>query len=429
MHKNNNNEIIYSASDLILHMKSPFASWVSRQELENPDKLDGVSRDKDKLMELLADKGNTYEALFLQRLIDEYGDDNVAQIKSGSNSAADETINAMKAGYQVIFQAKLCRDNFSGYADFLVRREGSSNLGEYYYEVWDTKLSKSTQPYFIIQLCYYSWMLEKIQGKLPEEIVVALGNNKEERFQIAAYYCYFESLKKQFLTIQTNFAGTDESMPDPALARNHGAWGSYANQLFEESDSLALVANIKKSQIVRLREEEVDSLTQLANSELTDVKGIAPENFEKLKAQADIQLKSRGEDKPKFNVIEDDHGKGLSSLPPASKLDMFFDIEGHALVEGGLEYLWGVSYHDSTAQKGNEYAFKDWWAHDQQQEKRAFEDFIDWTYQRWQEDPTMHVYHYASYEITAIRKISSRDQTRLSEVTELLSNGVFIYLY
>ena len=429
MYKNDNNEIIYSASDLIVHMKSPFASWVSRQALENPNKLEGVKKDKDKLMELLADKGNTYEALFLQHLIDEYGDDNVAQIKSDRHSAADETIKAMKAGYQIIFQAYLCRDKFAGYADFLVRREGSSNLGEYYYEVWDTKLSKSTQPYFIIQLCYYSWMLEKLQGKLPEEIVVALGDNKEERFQIAAYYSYFKSLKKQFLNIQKNFTGTDKSMPDPALTSNHGVWGSYANQLLEESDSLAIVANIRKSQIICLREEEVGSLTQLANSELTHVKGISPEKFEKLKAQADIQLKSRGGDRPKFKVIEEDHGKGLSYLPPASTLDMFFDIEGHALVEGGLEYLWGVSYHDSTAQQGKEYAFKDWWAHDQQQEKRAFEDFIDWTYQRWQEDTTMHIYHYASYEITAIRKISERDQTRLSEVKELLSNGVFIDLY
>ncbi|NYT47031.1 MAG: hypothetical protein H0A75_04895 [Candidatus Methanofishera endochildressiae] len=44
-------------------------------------------------------------------------------------------------------------------------------------------------------------------------------------------------------------------------------------------------------------------------------------------------------------------------------------------------------------------------------------------------DPGMHVYHYASYEITAMRKLSTREQTRLDEVAEMLKHGVFIDLY
>lgn len=429
MYKNNQNDITYSASDLILQMSSPFAAWMARLGLDYPERLEGIEKDQDEMMGLLAQKGNAHEEHFLQQLIAEYSADNVAVIKADRRTAAKETQEAMQAGYAVIFQAYLQRDNFAGYADFLVRREGQSELGDYYYEAWDTKLSKSTKPYFVIQLCCYSWMLEEAQGRLPEEIAVVLGDNTKERFRIAAYYSYFKNIKQQFLTAQQSFTGDADSMPDPALASDHGAWGSYAKHLMETSDSLALVATIRKTQIKLLRTEGVDSLTQLANSELSHVKGISPETFEKIKAQAAIQLKSRGQDKPAFKVIENDHGKGLSALPLASELDMFFDIEGHPLLEGGLEYLWGVSYHDSSAVLGKNYAFKDWWGHDEQQEKRAFEDFIDWTYQRWQQDPSMHVYHYASYEITAIRKLSTRNQTRLSEVAEMLTAGVFIDLY
>jgi predicted RecB family nuclease len=429
MYKNNQNDITYSASDLVLQMSSPFASWMSRLALDFPERLEEVEKDQDEMMGLLADKGNAHEEHFLQQLKAEYGAENVAEIKADRRTAAKETQEAMQAGCAVIFQAYLQRDNFAGYADFLVRCEGQSELGDYYYEAWDTKLSKSTKPYFIIQLCCYSWMLEKAQGRRPEEIVVVLGDNAKERFRIAAYYSYFKNLKEQFLTAQESFTGDAESMPDPALASDHGAWGSYAKQLMEASDSLALVATIRKTQIKRLRDEGIDSLTQLANSKLSHVKGISPETFEKIKAQADIQLKSRGQEKPQFKVIEDDHGKGLSALPLASELDMFFDIEGHPLLDGGLEYLWGVSYNDSSAIRGKDYAFKDWWGHDEHQEKRAFEDFIDWTYQRWQQDSSMHVYHYASYEITAIRKLSTRNQTRLIEVAEMLSSGVFIDLY
>jgi uncharacterized protein len=419
----------FSASDLIVHMNSLFASWMARLSIDYPERLNGIEKDHDEMMSLLADKGNEHEELFLQHLKEEYGSENVAEIEADRRTAAEATIKGMKEGHKVIFQAYLERDNFAGFADFLVRREGKSELGEYYYEAWDTKLSKSTRPYFIIQLCCYSWMLEKIQGKVPEEAVVVLGDKTKERFRIAAYYSYFQSLKQRFLQVQENFTGEQNTMPDPSLQTDFGAWGSYAKQLLENSDSLALVATIRKKQIKSLYEEGITTLSQLAKTKLSTVKGITTESFEKIKAQADIQLRSRGQDKPHFKVIMNDNGKGLSSLPEPSEQDMFFDIEGHPLMEGGLEYLWGVSYHDTQAAQGKVYAFKDWWAHDQKQEKRAFEDFTDWTYNRWQQDKSMHVYHYATYEITAIRKISTRYQTRLEEVAEMLSHGVFIDLY
>jgi len=424
-----NSDYVYSASDLIVYMSSPFASWMARLAIDKPSLIEGIEKDKDELMGLLAEKGNNHEYLFLEQLKQDYGSDNVAEIEDDRKTAGLSTLNAMQVGYKIIFQAYMERDGFAGFADFLVRREGQSNLGDYYYEAWDTKLSKSTRPYFLVQLCCYSWMLEEIQGVKPEEAVVVLGDKKHDRYRIAAYYSYFQSLKQQFLTNQQNFVTDLKTMPDPALYSDYGAWGSYAKQVMENADSLALVATIRKSQIKNLREAGINTLTELANTSAEYIKGLAPESFYKIKAQADIQLRSRGQDKPLFKVLTQDKGKGLSFLPKHSPLDVFFDIEGHPLLDGGLEYLWGVSYQDNNAVQGKQYAFKDWWAHTPQQEKVAFEGFIDWVYLRYQQDPSMHVYHYASYEITAMRKLSTRNQTRLDEVAEMLKQGVFIDLY
>ena len=410
-------------------MNSPFSSWMARLSIDYPQRLEGIEKDHDEIMGLLANKGNEHELLFLDQMKQQYGADNVAIINVDQATAEKATKEAMEKGYQVIFQAYLKRDDFAGFSDFLVRREGDSDLGHYYYEAWDTKLSKTTKPYFVMQLCCYSWMLEKVQGKLPEEAVIVLGDEKQNRLRLPAYLSYFNNLKAKFLVTQNNFNGEQSSMPDPSLESDHGAWGSYAKALMEEADSLALVAGIRKIQLKRLHEEGIETLTMLAQTDVLSIKGISPETFEKIKAQADIQLRSKGHDKPLFNVITQDNGKGLSALPPASAKDAFFDIEGHPLVDGGLEYLWGASYHDTRAAQGKEYAFKDWWGNNQEQEKKAFEDFIDWTYRRWQQDPEMHVYHYASYEITAIRKLSTRNQTRLEEVAELLNASVFIDLY
>ena len=429
MYKLSQNDYIYSPSDLIQYMSSPFASWMERLKIDHPEKLEGIPRDEDVMLGLLAQKGNEHESSYLALLIEKYGQANVAMIDRDTETASQKTKDAMVLGHEVIFQAYLERDSFKGYSDFLIKRSGKSALGDYYYEAWDTKLSKNTRPYFIVQLCCYSWMLESIQGRLPEEVVVVLGNKIEDRMRIAPYFAYFENLKKQFLLAQQNFSSDMVTMPDPAYCNEFGVWGTYAKLLMQQSDSLSIVANIRKSQIKKLNDFGVNTLTALAKTELNFVKGISPETLKKIKAQAEIQLESRGSAKPKFKVLIAEQGKGLSALPLASNNDAFFDIEGHPLMEGGLEYLWGVSYHNTQAAQGKRYAFKDWWAHDQAQEKLAFEGFIDWAYARWQADPAMHIYHYASYEITAINKMVGRYETREAKVRTLLENKVFIDLY
>jgi uncharacterized protein len=103
---------------------------------------------------------------------------------------------------------------------------------------------------------------------------------------------------------------------------------------------------------------------------------------------------------------------------------MCFDIEGYPLIEGGLEYLLGVTYCEN-----GKLEFRDWWAHDRLQERSSFESFIDWTYARWKQHPAMHIYHYAAYETTALKRLMCRYASRENEVDELLRNHVFVDLY
>jgi len=79
--------------------------------------------------------------------------------------------------------------------------------------------------------------------------------------------------------------------------------------------------------------------------------------------------------------------------------------------------------------EASDYEFKEWWAHDRQQEKVAFEGFVDYVYGRWRANPGMHVYHYAPYEVSAVRRLSTRHDTRQDEVDALLRGGVFVDLY
>src|SRR5262249_30449781 len=75
-----------------------------------------------------------------------------------------------------------------------------------------------------------------------------------------------------------------------------------------------------------------------------------------------------------------------------------------------------------------ELRFRAFWAHDRSEEKRSFEEFIDLVLAARAADPEMHVYHYASYEPTALKTLMGRHGTREDEVDALLREKVLVDL-
>lgn len=71
-----------------------------------------------------------------------------------------------------------------GYSDFLHRVERPSGLGSFSYEVADTKLTRRVKPYFLLQLCFYSELVEAIQGVQPARMHVVLGTRESQAFRV-----------------------------------------------------------------------------------------------------------------------------------------------------------------------------------------------------------------------------------------------------
>ena len=108
-----------------------------------------------------------------------------------------------------------------------------------------------------------------------------------------------------------------------------------------------------------------------------------------------------------------------AALPPSSPLDVFFDMEGYPAADDWLDYLFGAV----VIEEGKP-IFYDWWGHSESQEKKAFEAFIDWVYDRWAQDPAMHIYHYAAYETHAAKRLMGKYGTREDKVDNLLRNDL-----
>jgi uncharacterized protein len=433
------NTLIFSPSDLMLFMASPFASWMERLTLEQPDH--GIASDaRDPLLQTLATRGLQHEQDYLAHLSAQGLD--IAVIDDTDPQAAEAaTWAAMQAGAEVIYQARLgmhaADHRFGGIADFLLKRSGPSKLGDYHYEPWDTKLARKAKPYFVIQLCCYADMLHPLQDRLADRIHIVLGaatpagHADVYSLRTQDYYYYYLALKRAFVDFHRTFDA--KQVPEPSLSAEHGRWSAYAQHLLQERDHLSLIANISKNQLKRLHAAGIDTVAALASTTLARIPKLADETFARLKQQAQLQQQSRGHDRPLYEVLPHAEGvaRGLALLPPASPGDVFFDLEGFPLIEGGLEYLWGVCCPGSwqaEPQPAN-VQYRDWWAHDTQQERYAFEAFIDWVYGRWQAHPAMHIYHYGNYEIAALRRLMGRFGSREHEVDALLRHGVFIDLY
>lgn len=430
-----NQSIIFSPSDISVFHLSKFASfmdhiWMKKRDLA---KSWGAKISQDSYMALLGEQGDKHEHKILDELLKQYGEDNVAKLNMKDSDSLAKTEAAMREGKSIIFQANLSRDNFKGYADFLVRVEEPSNLGDYSYQVWDAKLSQVARTEHILQVCAYSWMLEPILGRLEAEAGFYLGRGKSKTIRVAEYFAYFESVKSEFTTFQDNISLTKEAMPDINSEKTFGRWDAFAQKEIEKQDSLRQVAGIRVTQINKLRKQGINTLTDLAQTQQTQCKGVGSATFDKLKGQAQLQYASKDSEKPKIKYLAEVQGKGFQKLPKHDDADVFFDIEGHPLMDGGLEYLWGATLHKNTLNaecpQGKEYPFLDWWAHDAGQEKILIENFIDWVYDRWQQHPNMRVYHYASYEITALKKLTGKFNTRIEKLDELLRNDVFVDLY
>jgi predicted RecB family nuclease len=416
--------LIFSPSDINRFFESPFASWMDRFHLERPENLTPDAKDEE--AQLLADEGTAHELRHLAALR-AAGKDVWEPPKDLDSFEAKHraTVDAMRAGRAVIYQGALRHESFEGYSDFLYRVDAPSELGAFRYEVVDTKLARKARPYFLLQLCAYAKMLEAIQGARPENVHIVNGDGVEMPFRTDDYYFYFASLEHDFLETHRTF--DPESRPIPEARADHGRWASHAQQTLEEMDHLCRVAGITSHQMRRLGDSGISTLSQLARSTVGHVPKMDDAIFHRLRRQALLQLESTGLATPLYELVATDGDRprtGLELLPPASPMDVYFDMEGYPLADGGLEYLFGAIHLESGVRK-----FTDFWAHDRAAEKLAFERFIDWVYARFKTDPSMHVFHYAAYEVSTLRRLMGAHATRENEIDVLLRAEVFVDLY
>lgn len=448
---------VYAATDLV-----GFLACRHRFALERAALAELVARPvrNDPEIELIRKRGYEHEARYREELVasgrtvvEIRPDASESDAGTALRAAAAATRRALEEGVDVVYQATFFDGRWRGHADFLLRVDRPSALGDWSYEVADTKLARRVKASAVLQICSYIEQLAAIQQLEPETLHVVLGGSARETasLRVADYMAYYRRVRAEFEAAAA--AGeavypVTATYPEPVEHCDVCRWAAHCATQRRSDDDLSLVAGISGRQRAALKARGLPTRRGLAGLELPLVprlEHVNAEALQRVRDQARIQVRGEDAGEVLWELLDPERGKdgrivpdrGLGSLPEPSPHDLFFDIEGDPFaLDDGVEYLFGVLEPGlPDAAEPGQPTYHELWSRDaagevtRAAERAAFEQLVDLLVARWEADPRLHVYHYAAYERTALGRLAQRHATREAEVDRLLREGVLVDLY
>ena len=413
--RKSNNQIIFSASDLSNHIHCKHLTNL------NYDVVQGLKEkpiSNNRVLDVLRERGIDFENSYLIELEDK--GHSIVKIDSEEPNARQKTIDAMRQGADYIYQARLSNDKWQGWADFLIKVTTPSELGNWSYEVIDTKLSTQTRAGTILQISLYSEIIEEIQGLLPEYMHVRTPES-ELSYRVNDYISYLRLTKKRLdNAINIPIA----TYPEPCSHSIICNWWEHCNGIRRNDDHLSFIAGMGTSQIKEVKQHGITTLQAMSEIPLPipfkPTKG-SKETFTKLREQSRVQNESRTAQKPIYELLELKENTGFYILPEPTDGDIYLDFEGDPLVEpSGLEYLFGWVFQEK---------YNCIWVSNLEEEKAALEQFIDFVFEKRKVFPALHIYHFAPYETIALKNMMGKYATKENEIDILLRTNSFVDLH
>lgn len=409
--RNLGGNILFSATDLMRFMGCAHATTLDLMRLRGEGPEPGEDTED---AALLQKQGDAHEAGHLQKL--KSAGKAVLEIPRGDLVAdAKATQAALAQGAEVVFQGAFLSGTWGGWSDFLERVERPSALGPFSYEVADTKLKRRPHPKHVLQLVLYSDLLTEVQGVAPEFAHVELGTGERATLRLADYAHYARAARGR---LEAFVAEPTPTRPIPCADCGLCRWADHCESVWQAEDSLFNVANISRGQVKKLEAAGVTTMADLAELD-RPVRGMAEGTRARLVTQARLQH-ARKTGAPSFELRAPEPGKGFDLLPEPQPGDLFYDIEGDPHYEGGLEYLHGV-WCDGQ--------FRAFWAHDHAAEAKALEELLAFFRARLEAFPNARIYHYAAYEITALRRLTTKYGIGEAFLDRLLRERRFVDLF
>ena len=350
-------------------------------------------------------------------------------------AAWQATKQAMLDEYDVIYQGTLFTGDFVGFVDFLVALKDED--GEFIrennlviYEPVDAKSSRSAKSNAVLQVAAYCETLVRLGCPSPRQAHLWLA--QENKWSESALRLI--PLATQFRTRALEIVSAPAQLPSPIWESPRSAcvtcaWLPVCEKGRKDDRDLSLIQGIRSVTREKLVANGISTIDQMAIQEPEDRPiAISESTFTKLAAQAKLQVQGESEDRIITDIINPEI---LANLPPRDEGDIWFDMEGdpYAYAGEGLEYMFGYSVLGESGGPKQKLVFDTCDADSRQEEKVAFEAFMDSIAIRISQFPKLHIYHYADYERRTLLALANRHATKESEVDQLIRDGRLIDLY
>lgn len=267
-------DITYSPQDILLFRESPFAAWMERLTLENPDH--GIAPDSQHpALERAAWcidghrgatapgravlKDHQARGMAWDEFIAAAGTPAVAQehpapaealqvasedVVSIAAHASEKqrsaaTLTAMQQGAVCIANAQLTVGPLSASVDLLLRGTGVSDLGSYLYLPCDTR--GHLRHHCAFHLACAADLLSTLQGALPAQLLVLREGEPLDTLRTEDHIVLYRTVRKRFMAAQLGFR--KHCMPDPAESSHFGRWTRCAQDILKHRAAAARAAS------------------------------------------------------------------------------------------------------------------------------------------------------------------------------------------
>ncbi|WP_257617998.1 AAA domain-containing protein [Rothia nasimurium] len=462
---------VFSATDLITSAQCQFAFLYTLDQLLG--RVPQLKRREDPQLQRAIALGQAHEARVLADLKERYGPWNekdgrgVYEVEPPRHYSRvelehkrEETVAALRAGADVVFQASFFDGSFHGRADFLIKQKQGT------YRVVDTKLARTARVPALLQLAAYADQLSHEGIKCDQLVSLVLGNGVESLHELATIAPVFDVKRQRLQNLLTSRrqAGTEPiswlSTPGEREPVSRCGRCDTCQQLAAKHRDMLLTAGLtaraRQTIYERCGVQTIDELAALAGDRA--LPGLVRRYAKQAALQTGvaepdgtIQLggpaHTGGQGTGRGPEQESEQAQqvlsyqllprpALRALPRASGGDIFLDLRSDALWRDekakAPAQAWGLTYTLGTVhlpdEPGEEPTFTHLWAHSRAEEERLISDLMGLIHHQRQLYPGLRVYYFGGEVLTALQGLAVTHASGEAYLTDLLGDGVLVDL-
>jgi len=319
-----------------------------------------------------------------------------------NNETQNYKIGILNKGISIICGTKIRVDCFDFDCNLLIRKEGNSKFGNFYYEpgifIGTNKISKENR----MELAFLSLMLEKIQAKFSVTAFVITKKGEQKRLNL--------NLIKSEVKTAINEIQKFNSIPPRLYLNKHCEQCSFCvlckTKAINE-DNLTLLNRITLKQIISFEKKGIFTIKQLSYVYKPRRKNRRFKN-DHINYKPELQALAIRTEKTY-----------IQKLPflERKQIEIFIDIE--SIPEENFYYLMGVLISENENQK-----YHSFWSNTLKDEEASWLNLRNLI----EIYPDKPIYHYGSFEPKAFDVLSKRYNTNIDSLKNRMVNvNTFIF--